>query len=185
MYEDATCEYRVFVMVIWITGISGAGKSTVCETIIRMAKPHIAELVWLDGDVVREIFADQLGHSEAERVRQIKRIQRLAKELDSQGMMVLVAALYTHPDLLAWNRENFKGYAEIYLEASLDLVMQRDPKGLYSKVRAGEMSEVVGVDIPWNAPENPTLKIPMDSEISVEAAAGLVIDAVPELSSRI
>jgi adenylylsulfate kinase len=172
-------------MVIWITGISGAGKSTICEAIFRISKPCIPEMVWLDGDAVREIFDDKLGHTEADRMRQIKRIQRLAKELDAQRMVVLVAALYAHPDLLKWNRENFQNYAEIYLDAPIELVQSRDPKGMYEKVRAGEMKHVVGIDIPWNAPQNPTLTVKMTDAETPLSVSKKIISAIPCLSTRL
>lgn len=172
-------------MVIWITGLSGAGKTTICENIVRMVRPSVPELVLLDGDVVREIFNDQLGHTEVDRIRQIKRIQRLAKELDNQGLVVLVAALYAHPDLLKWNRENFQNYAEIYLDAPIELVQSRDPKGLYEKVRAGEMKHVVGVDIPWNVPQNPTLTIKMSDAETPNSVSKKIISAIPCLSTRL
>ncbi|MBC8451723.1 MAG: adenylyl-sulfate kinase [Rhodospirillaceae bacterium] len=172
-------------MVIWITGLSGAGKTTVCENIVRMMKPSVPELVVLDGDVVREIFNDQLGHTEVDRIRQIKRIQRLAKELDTQGLVVLVAALYAHSDLLNWNRENFSNYAEIYLDAPIELVQSRDPKGLYEKVRVGEMKHVVGIDIPWNAPLNPTLTIKMTDAETPNSVSEKIISAIPHLSARL
>lgn len=172
-------------MVIWITGISGSGKTTICDTIWRLAKPHIPELVNLDGDVVRDIFNDKLGYEEPDRVRQIRRIQRLAKMLDAQGMIVLVAALYAHTDLLTWNRENFADYAEIYLDAPLALVQDRDPKGLYEMARSGEMKNVVGIDIPWHAPEAPTLRVEMTPSLTPEGAARQVLDAIPALSDRL
>lgn len=172
-------------MVIWVTGLSGAGKTTVCENIVRMMKPFVPELVLLDGDVVRDIFNDQLGHKKPDRIRQIKRIQRLAKELDTQGLVVLVAALYADQELLDWNRENFQNYAEIYLDASLELVQNRDPKGLYEKVRVGEMKHVVGIDIPWNAPQNPTLAIKMTDVETPHSVSKKIISAIPCLSTRL
>jgi adenylyl-sulfate kinase len=172
-------------MVIWITGLSGAGKTTICETIVRMAKPSIAELVVLDGDVIRKVFGDELGYTEADRIQQIKRIQNFSKELEAQGLFVLVAALYANSELLKWNRENFKDYAEIYLEAPLSLLEDRDPKGLYAKVQTGEMKDVVGIDIPWNAPTNATLKINMTDGEAPEVISQRIIDTVPELSAKL
>ena len=172
-------------MVIWVTGISGSGKSTVCKKIFQMAKPYIPELIWLDGDVVRYLFNDTLGHSEKDRVKQIKRIQRLAKELDAQEMVVLVAALYSHPELLSWNKTHFSDYSEIYLEASLKLVKERDPKGLYAKLQSSDTPNVVGIDIPWHIPQNPTFKFKMEREITPETSAEKIIRAIPSLSSRL
>ncbi len=169
-------------MVIWITGLSGAGKTTLCEALSRRLKPHLPELTNLDGDVVRQVFGGELGYGEPDRVAQIKRIQSLAEMLDGQGLVVLVAALYAHPDLLAWNRATFADYVEVYLEAPLDLVRARDPKGLYAKAAAGRMPDVVGLDIPWHAPVNPDLTIDMTAGPSVDDAAQTIIDAVPVLA---
>lgn len=148
-------------MVIWITGLSGAGKTTLCDALAALLKPRFPGLVTIDGDAVRDVFNDGLGHREADRMVQIRRIQRLAAWLDGQGLVALVAALYAHPDLLAWNRANFADYLEVYLHADLAFLRRIDPKGLYGKAESGEIADVVGHDIPWHAP----------------AAADLVIDA--------
>lgn len=171
-------------MVIWITGISGSGKSTLCDALHAVLKPRIPELVILDGDVVREAFGGDLGYREEDRVVQITRLRGLARALSEQGLVVIVAALYAHPDLLDWNRENIPGYFEIYLDAPLSLVQARDPKGLYAKAAAGEMPDVVGIDIPWHAPARPDLRIDMTGNEAPEALARRVIEAVPGLSAR-
>lgn len=170
-------------MVIWITGISGAGKTTLCDALSRLVKPRLPELVVIDGDVVREIFGGGLGYSEPERVQQIKRIQRLAQELDRQGLVVLVAAVYSHADLLAWNRRNFRDYFEIYLDASLALVQKRDAKGLYRKAAEDQMPCVVGIDIPWNAPVSADFRIDADRAPDPENLAAAVAARVPRLAA--
>lgn len=146
-------------MIVWITGISGAGKTTLCDELSSLLKPNIPELVVIDGDFVRETFGNSLGYKEQDRIEQIKRIQRLARELDRQGLVVLVAALYANSTLLSWNRENFADYFEIYLDAPLTLVQSRDAKGLYAKAARGEMPDVVGIDVPWHAPQQADLRI--------------------------
>jgi cytidine diphosphoramidate kinase len=169
------------LMVIWLTGLSGAGKTALSDALIAAAKPNLPTLVRLDGDVIRAIFGADLGYSEPERVVQIKRIQALAKELDQQGFVVLVAALYSHPDLLAWNRANFSDYFEIYLDTSLEEVQRRDSKGLYRRARAGAQRDVVGIDIPWHAPRNADLAL--DGAADTPAAlARRVIESVPVLA---
>ena len=170
-------------MVIWMTGLSGAGKTTICESILRKLKPTMPQLGLVDGDVVRDVFGNDLDYSEPSRHKQIKRIQSLAKVMDDQDFVVLVAALYSHPDLLNWNRANFSDYFEIYLDASLDLVRSRDPKGLYAKVDAGQMDHVVGIDITWRVPETPDLRIRATNKETPEALAQQVIAAVPCLSA--
>jgi len=165
-------------VVIWITGISGAGKSTLCNEIYRQLKPGVPELVLLDGDVVRAAFGNDLGYREADRKVQIKRIQNIAKMLSDQGLVVLVAALYAHPELLAWNRRHIGDYFEVYLKASLDTVRRRDPKGLYAAAAAGTMPHVVGVDIPWHAPDSPDMVVDMNQPDSIETIAARVLDGV-------
>jgi cytidine diphosphoramidate kinase len=172
-------------MIIWITGLSGAGKTTICEAIVRKLKPVMPELGLVDGDVVRDVFANDLDYTEPSRMLQIKRIQSLAKVMDTQDFVILVAALYSHPELLAWNRANYSNYFEVYLDASLDLVRSRDPKGLYAKADAGEMDHVVGIDLPWHAPLNPDLTIKATNVETPEDMAGQIISAVPCLTSAV
>jgi adenylyl-sulfate kinase len=171
-------------MVIWVTGLSGSGKTTLCDAIWESLKPGMPELVSLDGDAVRAAFGGGLGYKEEDRMVQIGRIQQLAKILSDQGLVVLVAALYSHPDLLAWNRENIKGYFEIYLETSLQTLQDRDGKGLYKGAQSGEIPNVVGVDIPWNSPESPDLVINNDNPRPAEELARQVVAAIPRLSER-
>ncbi|MDO8463843.1 MAG: adenylyl-sulfate kinase [Gallionella sp.] len=172
-------------MVIWLTGLSGAGKTTIAEAIVREIKPRLPELVLIDGDVIRELFGAGLGFHEEARQEQIGRIQRLAMFLARQNIVVVVAALYSHPDLLRWNRANLPGYYEIYVNAPLPLVEKRDTKGLYSKARSGEMQNMVGVDIPWHAPENPDMVVNSGSGETPEAIAIKIIQAAPCLAAAL
>jgi adenylylsulfate kinase-like enzyme len=169
-------------MVIWVTGLSGSGKTTLCEAIYARLKPVMPHMVRLDGDDIRAAFGDDLSHVEADRARQIKRIQRLSGMLAKQGLVVLVAALYAHPDLLNWNRANLPGYFEVYLKADLDLLQRRDSKGLYRNTSRSEISNVVGVDIPWHAPRQPDLVIDAASAPAADRLALQVIDAIPALA---
>ncbi|MEI7803847.1 MAG: adenylyl-sulfate kinase [Hyphomicrobiales bacterium] len=162
-------------MVVWVTGLSGSGKSTLCAAIRPRLQRLRSNLVMLDGDVVRAAFGEDLGYHEADRVRQIKRIQGVSKLLADQGIAVLVAALYAHPDLLAWNRANLPGYFEVYLKTDIDFLMTRDGKKLYSRSRRGEIPDVVGVDIPWHAPQNADLVVDASSMPPVEALADQIV----------
>ena len=171
-------------MVIWITGISAAGKTTLCNALYELLKPSHPNLVSLDGDVIRNAMGGDLGYSEAERKIQIQRIQGLAEALARQDLIVLVAALYAHPDLLAWNREKIPGYFEVYIDAPLALVQKRDPKGLYAKAAVGELPDLVGVDIPWHVPENSDLIIDATKQEAPTLSARRVIASVPWLASE-
>lgn len=171
-------------MVIWITGLSGAGKTTLCEALRAALKPRLPELVVLDGDDVRQAFGGNLGYDEEGRATQFRRLQSIARLLAQQGLVVLVAAVYQRPDLMAWNRANLPGYFEVYLKTSLATVTARDSKGLYRKALAGETRNVVGVDIPYHPPERPDLTIEADRPEPPARLAERVIAAAPRLASR-
>jgi adenylylsulfate kinase-like enzyme len=172
-------------LIIWITGLSGAGKTTLCEAISNVVKPCMPQLVTVDGDVIRDLFGNDLDYSEKSRVVQISRIQRVAKFLNSQKMVVLVAALYANPELLRWNRANLAPYFEVYLDAPLDLVRARDAKGIYARADRGEAGEVVGMDIRWQAPQAPDLRIDCTAGASPDHMARDVIAAVPVLATAL
>ena len=168
-------------MVIWVTGLSGAGKTTLCQALCQLLKPRLPQLVLLDGDAMRSVFNHEIGYREVDRLAHVRRIQRLAKLLSDQGQVVLTAVLYSHPDLLSWNREHLQPYVEIYLRAPLEALRQRDTKDLYAKALAGERVHVVGVDIPWHAPQQADLVIDMNHLESPEQLARTVIAAIPQL----
>jgi adenylyl-sulfate kinase len=165
-------------MVIWITGLSGSGKSTLCDALAPKLRVALPNLVVLDGDAVRAALGDDLGYHEADRVRQIKRIQGMAKLLSDQGISVLIAALYSHPELLVWNRANLRGYFEVYLKADMDFLLTRDGKGLYSGARSGRILNVVGVDIPWHSPQSADLVVDAAAKPAADTIAEQVLEAV-------
>ncbi len=172
-------------MVVWITGLSGAGKTTISEALGALVKPCLPELVLVDGDAVRDLFGGGLGYAEADRVVQIGRLQRLARFLAGQGQVPVVAALYSHPDLLAWNRAKLPGYFEVLIDASVDLVSARDPKGLYRKAAVSEQPSVVGLDIPWHRPAFPDLVIDPRDGATPEQVASRIALAVPRLANAL
>lgn len=172
-------------MVTWLTGLSGSGKTTICNALNAILKPELPEIVFLDGDVIRDVFGNDLGYAEKDRITQITRLQSLARTLSNQRLEVFVAALYSHPDLLLWNRQNMSPYFEVYLDAPLELVQKRDPKGLYAKAAAGQMPDVVGLDIPWHEPDSPDLRIDMTVEADPDTHARAIIEHCPRLKQRL
>jgi adenylylsulfate kinase-like enzyme len=170
-------------LVIWITGLSGAGKTTLCQAIFRELKSTMPQLVTLDGDTIRVVLGGGLGYRVEDRVVQITRLQNLAKMLSDQGLVVLVAALYASPELLGWNRQNIDDYFEVYLEASSETLMKRDGKGLYSTPEKEGVPNVVGVDIEWHVPEAPDVKINTDEPEDPSSMARRIISLIPSLSN--
>jgi adenylylsulfate kinase-like enzyme len=168
-------------VVLWLTGLSGSGKSTLATALHEALRPRFEGLVMLDGDQVRAAFGDGLGHTQPERVVQVARVQRIAKLLSDQGLVVIVALVYQDSTRLTWNRDNIEDYVEIYVDASMDTVQRRDTKGLYAAFERGETENLVGCDIPWAPPEGADFVVDGDNPIDPGVSAARIIRDVPGL----
>ncbi|MDC0239197.1 adenylyl-sulfate kinase [Candidatus Thioglobus sp.] len=146
-------------MVTWIIGLSRAGKTTLSKLLYNKLKPKINNLVLLDGDILRELFGNDVDHTIEGRRINAERLSHLSKFLSDQDIHVIAAVLSIFPQWQAWNRENIIDYQEVYLKASIDALEKRDVNNLYSQAKAGKLKNVVGVDIPFLEPENPDLVI--------------------------
>jgi adenylylsulfate kinase-like enzyme len=164
--------------VVWVTGLSGSGKSSICRVLYQKLKQDLHGLVLLDGDDVRAAFGHDLGYEESDRVIQVKRVQALARMLAAQGISVIVAVVYCSQDLMRWNRVNIPNYLEVYLETSMETVVQRDSKGLYSLEKNSGVVNVVGVDIPWNPPPLPDLTLNGNGSVSPESLADKILECL-------
>ncbi|AYO21139.1 adenylylsulfate kinase [Vibrio owensii] len=162
--------------VLWFTGLSGAGKSTVAGAL----ENRLAELGYhtylLDGDNVRHGLCSDLGFSEQDRRENIRRIGELAKLMADAGLIVLSAFISPHRaerqlvrDLLPEGE-----FIEVFVNASLEVCEDRDPKGLYKKARAGEIPNFTGIDSEYQAPANPEIDLPA-GEKSVEELVELCL----------
>ena len=147
-------------MVIWIIGLSGAGKTTLANEVVRIARQSVSNVVHVDGDVVRTIFGNDLGHSPEDRRANAFRISRLCAFLDSEGINVVCSILSIFADNREWNREHIPHYHQVFIDAPMADLVARDGKGLYRKARLGEIHDVVGVDIPFDRPDDSDLVIP-------------------------
>lgn len=165
-------------MVIWITGLSAAGKSTLSLAFQKKFKAQLPSMILLDGDAIRELYGNDLGFAESDRVKQIQRIQKLARFLDQQSMIVVVAALYSNPELMEANRQMFSQYYEVLLETNLDVLQTRETKGIYAGAMRGEIKNVVGVDIPWQPPRAPHLVFDMSNPSSPDHMAEKLFESI-------
>ena len=146
-------------MVVWLIGLSGSGKTTLAQEVVANANIKSNNTVLLDGDVIREIFGNDLGYSMEDRLLNAQRICRLGKFLDNQGMNVVCAILSIFPETREWNRKYIENYYEVYIETPIEILIDRDSKGIYEKYRRGEISEVVGMDIEFPVPDKADLVI--------------------------
>ena len=146
-------------MVVWLIGLSGTGKTTLAQEVVANANIKSNNTVLLDGDVIREIFGNDLGYSMEDRLLNAQRICQLGKFLDNQGMNVVCAILSIFPETREWNRKYIENYYEVYIETPIEILIDRDSKGIYEKYRRGEISEVVGMDIEFPVPDTADLVI--------------------------
>lgn len=145
-------------MVIWILGLSGAGKSFLSEKLKQELNNDYGEFLILDGDVIRNIFDNDLGFSIKDRNINASRISKLAYFLSQNKINIIVPVLSLFPDWLAWNRKNIKEYYEIYIDVPISILKERNNKNIYFKDGI-ENKSVVGVDIEFKKPKNFDLKI--------------------------
>jgi adenylylsulfate kinase-like enzyme len=144
-------------MVIWIIGLAGAGKTSVGRALHALLQQHGRPIAFLDGDDVREMMDNDLGHTLEDRRRNGRRMSRISRYLDSQGMDVVCATLSQFDEHQRWNRANNSRYFEVFLDVPMSVLEARDQRGLYSGARAGTINNVVGVDMPFPPPKNPDM----------------------------
>jgi len=143
--------------VTWIIGLSGAGKTTIAREVVRRMRDAGESVVMLDGDALREVWGDDLGHTLDDRLTNAWRMCRLCKYLDRQGVDVVCAILSLFEETRAWNREHLTRYVEVFLDVPMEDLTERDPRGLYRAALAGEMTNVAGVDLKFDRPRQSDL----------------------------
>lgn len=160
---------------IWLTGLSGVGKTTLANGLAQELTARGISHRVLDGDILRTSLWPELGFSEVDRNKNIERTAELAYTLQQQGLVVIVSLI--SPYAVARNEAIKKLQAsEVYLEASLETLQQRDPKGLYKRAMAGELTNLTGVSAsaPYQAPITPALHLRTDVLTIEQCLAKLV-----------
>lgn len=169
-------------LTVWFTGLSGAGKTTICRYVqMELATRDMAVEV-LDGDVVRTHLCRDLGFSEADRKENIRRIAHVAKMLTHHGKIVLVAAIAPYRSGRDEARSIIGNFIEVYVNAPLAVCEQRDPKGLYHKARIGMIHGFTGIDDPYEAPLTPDVECLTGVESPQESARKVLAAALKFLS---
>jgi bifunctional enzyme CysN/CysC len=163
--------------VLWFTGLSGAGKSTIANLVERKLANLGAHTYALDGDNIRQGLNKDLGFTDADRVENIRRIGEVAKLFVDAGLIVtasFISPFRAERDMVRGLVEKGE-FFEIFVDAPLELAEQRDPKGLYRKARAGEIRNFTGIDSPYEPPMSPDLRLDT-ATASADALADLVVD---------
>ena len=139
-------------MVIWIIGLSAAGKTTLAQVLVQKIREKNTKICLLDGDLIRDLFKNDVDHSIDGRRKNAERLSTISKFLNDQDIPVIAAVLSIFPEWQKWNRKNIKNYFQIYIKVSIDKLESRETKGLYKEARKGNIKNVVGVDIDFPEP---------------------------------
>ena len=152
--------------VLWFTGISGSGKSTIANAFEKALHDKGIRTYILDGDNVRHGLNNDLGFTDADRVENIRRVAEVAKLMVDAGVVVLTAFISPFRSERRMAREMFADdeFVEIFVDTPLEVAEARDPKGLYKKARRGEIPNFTGIDSPYEAPENPEIRISTEND---------------------
>ncbi len=162
--------------VLWFTGLSGSGKSTIAHRVERMLIERGAFAYVLDGDNIRHGLNSDLGFAQKDRVENIRRIGEVARLFADAGGLILSAFISPYRN----DRDRVRQlmgpgeFIEVFVDTPLEICEARDPKGLYKKARAGEISNFTGLDAPYEAPTSPEVHLETEN-LSVDEAAGRVV----------
>ncbi len=170
---------RPLGFTVWLTGLSGAGKSTIARALAGRLRAEGLATELLDGDEVREHLSQGLGFSRADRDTNVRRIAYVAQLLTRNGVAVVIAAISPYAEARAAARKTVGEFVEVFVNASVETCIARDPKGLYSKAMAGVITAFTGISDPYEAPTAPDVEIDTERE-SVDGAVARLLGLLGE-----
>jgi len=164
--------------VIWITGLSGAGKTTLANELGNNLKYIGIPYFLLDGDHMRKIFQEdkyEKNYSYEERKKISNKYSRLSLLLASQGYCVITSVISMFEEIYSWNKKNLPGYFEVFLDIPLEELKKRDSKGIYKSFEEGALKNIAGLDLPIQKPADPDMHIIDNGEINYEIITDHII----------
>ena len=160
--------------VLWFTGLSGSGKSTIAERIHVELERRGTEVEYIDGDALRSVFPST-GFTREQREEHLRRTGYMASRLEAHGITVVASFVSPYRESRDFIRRLCRNFVEIYVSTPLDECERRDVKGLYSRARRGEIRNFTGIDDPYEPPEHPELTLDTRS-LSVDQSVAKVLD---------
>ncbi len=182
-YHDRCRQLGQQGLVIWLTGLSGAGKSTIAIEVEKELLRQNRYVYRLDGDNLRHGLNSDLGFSETDRNENIRRIGEVAALFSDAGAIVLVACISPYQSMRQFAREQAKEFLEVYVKADVATCAGRDPKGLYQKAIKGEILNFTGITAPYEEPDRPDIVIDT-SELTVEQGVQLLLEKIRKTEWR-
>ena len=165
-------------LVLWLTGLSSAGKSTISAIVAEQLRADGQRVEVIDGDLIRERLSPDLGFSRADRDENVRRVTVLSDLLSRNGVIVVTAMISPYRQTReAVRRELGDRFVEVFVKASIEACAQRDPKGLYAMALKGQIGEFTGVSDPYEEPLSPELVVETEQE-SKEQSAAHILDYV-------
>jgi len=162
---------------VWLTGLSGAGKTAIAEPLARALKDRGLKIERLDGDIVRQSLTSDLGFTKEDRDENIKRITFVAKLLTRNGVGVICSFISPYRERRARTRQEIEeggAFIEVYVHCPVEVCAERDVKGLYEQAFAGEIENFTGVSDPYEPPENPEIVCHTAEETVEESVARII-----------
>ena len=168
-------------LCVWLTGLSGAGKSTIAGALEKRLYLMELHTYTIDGDKVRDGLSKNLGFSEVDRVENIRRVAEVSKLFVDAGLITVVAMIspFKRDRALARSLFDPDEFIEAFVDTPIEVCESRDPKGLYSKARSGEIPDFTGVSSPYESPDDPELHLAA-AELDIEECVGQIVDAVTQ-----
>lgn len=159
---------------LWMTGLSGAGKTTIAKILVKELQERGLKIERLDGDVVRQSLTRDLGFSKEDRDKNIERVTFVAKLLSRNGVGVVCSFISPYQATRDMVRSETTNFIEVFIHAPLEVCAERDVKGMYAKAFAGEIENFTGVSDPYEEPTSPEVVIHTHEEEPEESAARLI-----------
>ncbi len=170
-------------ILYWITGLSGAGKTTIGNRLFYELRKHRSNVVLLDGDIMKNIVNDKPGYTTEERQKRALKYALMCKMLTDQNITVICCTISMFDEVREWNRNNNVGYVEIFLDVPMEILKKRDQKGMYSGIKEGKVSNVTGVDMEVQFPKKPDIHIINDGTLSIQECVERIMSFKVNLSS--
>lgn len=166
-------------ILYWITGLAGAGKTTIGNRLFYELRKDNPNVILLDGDVLKNIV-NVSGYADSDRRKRAMKYAALCKTLTSQGLIVICCTIAMYDEVREYNRQHNKGYIEVFLDVPVSVLQQRDQKGIYSQYESGKVQQIAGMDVEVEYPKHPDLVLKNDGNLTIKQC----VDEILKLDAR-